>query len=252
MARILKKEVKTPFFHIMVQGINRENIFNCERDIERFFRIIGETKEKIDIIILAYCIMSNHAHLLIYEEDVEKMSKFMHLVNLNYAKFYNYKYDRVGYVFRDRYKMQLISSEKHLYTCIRYIHNNPVKANICSHPKEYKYSSYQTNIFYTDKNKKLEIDKIIAENIYQEEQNSKFEFLEIREIELTALEKKEECGKVVKKFIKENDISLTDLKKDKNLLKDAVKNWKKEFGFSYDAIANEIGICRSTLRKWLQ
>ena len=55
----------------------------------------------------------------------------------------NKKRKRVGYVYRDRFKTQVINNEKHLYNCILYIHNNPVKANMCKKTSEYKFSSYK-------------------------------------------------------------------------------------------------------------
>ena len=58
---------------------------------------------------------------------------------MKYGRYYNKKYNRVGYVFRDRYKSEGIHREEHLYSCIRYIYNNPVKAGLCSHAKEYSY-----------------------------------------------------------------------------------------------------------------
>ena len=70
----------------------------------------------------------------------------MHKVNTLYAIYFNKKYNRVGYVFRDRYKSQAIYSEKQLYTCINYIHYNPVKAGICKIASEYEYSSYNEYI----------------------------------------------------------------------------------------------------------
>ena len=149
MARIRKENITTSFFHIMVQGINKEYIFNSNENINKYMKIMKETKEKTDIMILAYCIMSNHAHILIHEQNIENITKYMHRVNLLYAKYYNKKNNRVGYVFRDRYKTQPIYSEKHLFTSVRYIHNNPVKANICEKANEYKYSCCYNYIFYT-------------------------------------------------------------------------------------------------------
>lgn len=115
MSRIQKENIKTPFFHIMVQGNNKEYIFNSTEDVNKYLEIMKKTKEKIAIIILEYCVMNNHAHLLFHEEDTKKLTQYMHRVNLLFAKYYNKKYNRVGYVFRDRYKTQPIYSEKHLY-----------------------------------------------------------------------------------------------------------------------------------------
>ena len=70
----------------------------------------------------------------------------MQKLNTSYSEFYNEINDRVGHVFRNRYKSQIILDQKHLYRCLAYIHNNPVKAGMVEKPSEYKYSSYNDYI----------------------------------------------------------------------------------------------------------
>lgn len=142
MPRIARKNSNSNFYHIIVQGINKEYVFNKSEFIEKYQQIILEKKEKSNITILAYCIMNNHAHFLIFSEKIEYLSKFMQRVNTSYSQYYNKINKRVGYVFRDRYYSQDILNQKHLYSCIKYIHNNPVKAHICNYMNQYKYSSY--------------------------------------------------------------------------------------------------------------
>ena len=131
MARGPRNHINMSFYHIMVQGINKEYIFNKDEDKRQYLKFINKVKGEIDIYIISYCIMDNHVHILIKEDSIERVSHFMHKINTLYAIYFNKKYNRVGYVFRDRYKSQAIYSEKQLYTCINYIHNNPVKAGIC-------------------------------------------------------------------------------------------------------------------------
>ena len=105
---------------------------------------------------------------------------------LSYS-YYNKKYNRVGYVFRNRYKKQVLYSEKQLYTCINYIHNNPVKAKICRFPHEYKYSSYnryRQNI--------EEYDRYIKNNLSTEKENN-----------IIFLEDEDEREEEIQNFIKE-------------------------------------------------
>ena len=86
--------------------------------------------------------MNNHAHFIIYADDVTQISEYMHRINSIYAMNYNKNLQRVGYVFRDRYKSQYISDKEYLYKCIKYIHMNPVKAKIVNKENKYMYSSY--------------------------------------------------------------------------------------------------------------
>lgn len=142
MARRARKYVRGPFYHIMCQGIKREDVFLEKEDFEKYLYLMNKYKSEYAIEIISYCIMSNHVHLLLYSNDIKQISKYMHQINLIYAMNYNTSCGRVGYVFRDRFKLEEITDINYLYYCILYIHNNPVKAGICKTAKEYKYSSY--------------------------------------------------------------------------------------------------------------
>ena len=143
MARKSRKNIYTSFFHIMVQGINKEYIFKSDKYKKKYLEFLNKANGNTNIDIIAYCIMTNHAHFLIRCDDIEKVSYLMKKTNTSYAKYYNNAEKRVGYVFRDRYKIQEIMNQKHLYLCADYIHNNPIKAKMCATPKEYKYSSFK-------------------------------------------------------------------------------------------------------------
>lgn len=147
MPRIARRDLKTVFFHVIVQGINKEYIFYKKDYMDEFKKILFKNLKKFDIKLISYCIMNNHAHILIYTENIEEMSKYMKSVNLSYAKYYNRNENRVGIVFRNRYESEPILTSKHLLNCIGYIHNNPVKAKIVETVKEYKYSSYNDYIY---------------------------------------------------------------------------------------------------------
>lgn len=245
MARVCKENINTSFFHIMVQGNNKEYIFNSIQDINQYMKIMKDTKEKIDSTILAYCIMNNHAHMLFYEENIEKLTKYMHRINMMYAKYYNKEHNRVGYVFRDRYKTQPIYSEKHLISCVRYIHNNPVKANICKSPQEYQYSSYNNNIFYTG----TELEKNIRKNLCLQNENKvldkedQFVFME------NEVNKEEICKELVEEIITKNHITKEELCQNEALLRLAIKKLKYENSISYRMMETILGVNRKKLKR---
>ena len=156
MPRDARKNLISNFVHIMVQGINKEYIFNENFCKEKYLKVIKEKINEYKIHILSYCIMDNHTHLLIHYEDVSELSVFMKRINTTYAKWYNDHKKRVGFVFRDRYKTEQILDSHHLYSCVNYIHNNPVKAKMVDKPEQYRFSSYK--IFLSDnyiKNSKI-------------------------------------------------------------------------------------------------
>jgi REP element-mobilizing transposase RayT len=147
MPRRARREHETSFFHVIVQGIEKKFIFNRKEYIERYIDLLFYEKEKNKKVrILAYCIMNNHAHILLGVENVKSLSEYLRVVNARYAMFYNNKEQRVGYVFRDRYKSEPIYNHDYLYKCLAYIHLNPVEAGMVDEPNMYKYSSYNDYI----------------------------------------------------------------------------------------------------------
>lgn len=158
MPRNSRKNSPGLFHHIMSQGINKEYIFNNDNLKEKYIAILKDKMQKNNVNILAYCIMDNHVHLLVNIVEIEDMCKFMHQVNTAYAKFYNKVYNRVGYVFRNRYLAKPILNENQLKRCIVYIHRNPVVAEMVKKESEYKFSSYNEYL------KSMNEEKLIYSN----------------------------------------------------------------------------------------
>ncbi len=126
----------------MVQGIGKEYIFPADEFKGYYLSSVAKYKEFFNVQLLAFCVMGNHAHLLVKIKNIEKLPLFMSSVNSDYAKYYNRIKKRVGYVFRGRYKSEVVKNIKHLLNCIAYIQNNPVKAKLVKEAKDYTYSSY--------------------------------------------------------------------------------------------------------------
>ena len=126
----------------MVQGINKEYIFEQNWLKEKYLSYLLKQSEENNVKILAYCAMDNHIHILVYTEKLESLSKVMSHTNTKYGILYNKSMNRCGYVFRDRYRCENIYTISHLHNCVRYIHHNPVAANICESEGQYMYSTY--------------------------------------------------------------------------------------------------------------
>ena len=225
MSRSPRNINKTPFFYIMVQGLNKSYIFNKEIDIIYYINKIKELEQILDVNVIAYCIMNNHAHLLIHTNNTQILSKFMQRLNTKYAKYYNRKYDRVGYLFRDRYKSEGIYTEKQFYSCMNYIYNNPVKAGICLKREDYKFSNYLENRQYMP-------DNIQTEDIFIDVDN-------------------ETNDEIIKNYINVNNINIENLLKNKHELSIIVK-YLRHFNVSYRSMEKILNISRETLRKYGQ
>ena len=129
-------------YHIMLRGINQQQIFEDSEDCDKFIQILKECKAVSEFKLFAYCLMGNHIHLLIKPEK-EPLEQVFKRIGGRYVYWYNVKYQRVGHLFQDRFKSEPVEDDSYFLTVIRYIHQNPVKAGLCKNIQDYKYSSYQ-------------------------------------------------------------------------------------------------------------
>ena len=245
MPRTPRNNMKASFFHIMVQGLKKEYVFNRSEDIEKYIKLLENKKENVEI--LAYCIMNNHAHILVKIEDLKSLSKWMHDVNTSFAVYYNKKYERVGYVFRNRFKSQQVIGFKYLCNCVNYIHNNPVKANICKKQDEYKYSSFQSLYNGNIKNVQNMLNESIKSGYVIENHNNNAMFVFIEDEQT----KDDICKEILMEFAQNHNACIQDLKDDKTLLIEVVGILKTNFKIPYKIISKQIGISKETLRKIL-
>ena len=141
MARQLRIEYEGAFYHVTSRGNLRERIFFDDRDRDNFIDILKRTKERYSYILHAYVLMDNHYHLLI-ETPLANLKQIMQNINTSYSVSINKKYGRNGHLFQGRYKAIIVDKENYLLELSRYIHLNPVRANIVKYPGEYKWSSY--------------------------------------------------------------------------------------------------------------
>lgn len=139
MARSARKKSTTGYYHIMIRGVNRQDIFFDDNDRLRFIDTIKRFQEELNIQITAYCLMSNHIHILLHAD--EELSLFIKKVSSSYVYWFNRKYERIGHLFQDRFKSEEIDTDSYLLTAMRYILRNPQKAGICS-VENYKWSSF--------------------------------------------------------------------------------------------------------------
>ena len=129
------------YYHIINRGVEQRVIFKEASDYEYFEDLMCFYMKSYGITLHSYCLMSNHYHLLI-ETSTDNLSKFMRQLNMNYAIYFNKKYKRVGHLWQGRFKSWYVTNDVYLYTLMRYIEQNPIKANIVQELEAYPYSSY--------------------------------------------------------------------------------------------------------------
>ncbi len=141
MPRRAREKSNTGIYHVMVRGINKQVIFNDEKDKHNFVSALKRYKKICGYEIYGYCLMSNHVHLLL-REGKETIGQAMKRIGASYVYWYNLKYDRCGHLFQDRFKSENIEDDKYLMAVLRYIHQNPLKAGMVEDLAAYKWSSY--------------------------------------------------------------------------------------------------------------
>ncbi|MCQ2341775.1 MAG: transposase [Paludibacteraceae bacterium] len=150
MARQPRKVSQTGIYHVMLRGVNKQRIFENPSDYEAMYRILKfvqttntlqQPSSEAEYFLYAYCIMDNHIHLLI-QPNANDLGQIVKRISTAYALYFNKKYERIGHLFQDRYKSEVVEDEDYFFTLLNYIHYNPVKAGYCQSPAQYAYSSW--------------------------------------------------------------------------------------------------------------
>ena len=251
MPRTARKNIQSNFIHIITQGIKKEFIFYQDKYKNEYILLLKKyISESNNLKLISYSIMSNHAHILIYTETIEEVSTVMRKINTAYAGYYNKNEDRVGYVFANRYYSQPIMNESHLFTCIQYIHQNPVKAGLVNLPSEYKFSSFRD--FYENK-----LDKNIAKLIFGTE-NYLTEFNNLQEnndIEIIDVCEEENVGKsklevedLINDFCEKYKVNLSQVKRSNYLILKFKEYLSQNFKITNKTICGILGIGKNRIK----
>jgi len=225
----------------MLRGNERRNIFLDQEDKLRFIETIGNKKLEQRFYLHAFCLMDNHIHLMI-SEGTEDIAKVIKRITVSYVLYFNKKYKRVGHLFQDRYRSEAIESDEYILSLARYIHQNPVKANIVKMPGEYKWSSYNGYLKKENYSSKI-LDKEIILGLvsragkkeeeqfirYMNEKNND-SFLELVKDEETMDE--DEAKKLFEKLLLDKGIKL-----DNTVPNDIIREFKKLSNLSVRKIA---------------
>jgi putative transposase len=274
VARKPRVEYKGAVYHVIHRGNNREYIFEDAADKRYLLSSIVDIKDPMGLSLMGYVIMSNHYHLLVKTEK-RALSFVMQKLNNNYARYYNKKIGRSGHVFGDRYKSTLITDNNYLFSVLRYIHLNPVKAEMTENSYDYKWSSdmhYRRNnnrfvdidfvLDIISKNRKQAIKQYI-ELMGNEETLSKMDFVVNEVIENKDTDGKPEPEKIRTTNLDEILWSTGVGKEDFDLIKNCSRKrnltpYKLEYiklaqgeGYTLEQIANNINSTSSAIANLL-
>ena len=230
MPRVKRINSKIKFYHVLVEGIRKEKIFKLNSDKGKYIDLFKKYANECNVQVLAYCILKDHAHVLIYSNEISDLSKVMQKVNLSYSRFYNVKYNREGFVFKNRFLSEPLESIERVFSCIKFIHNSPLRNRYVKEIEKYKYSSYNA---YENSN--------VAINGYNYKDYPEKEVGNIKFIDITY---KNNEKKVLEDFCKEKNISKSQLYESYKMIQEVAKKMKFENEMSIRAISRILNTSR--------
>lgn len=145
MARPLRIAYPGAYYHVTSRGNEQKDVFKSQRDREKFLEYLASATERYGAVIHVYCLMSNHYHLLL-ETPAGNISQIMRHINGAYTTYFNIKRKRSGHLFQGRFKAILVEADEYAAELSRYIHLNPVRAEMVERPEDYRWSSYRSYI----------------------------------------------------------------------------------------------------------
>lgn len=134
------------FFHVYNRGVNRGNIFLTRRQYDLFLALMKKHHTPDELSILAYCLMPNHYHFILYQKSQYAIARYVRKVCDAFVKTVNRTAGRSGHLFGGSYKIKSIEHPAYLSHLSRYIHRNPVHAEFVRTPEEWRFSSYRTYV----------------------------------------------------------------------------------------------------------
>ena len=142
MSRPLRIQYPDAWYHVMNRGRRGEDVFTGKKDYNAFINLLKELVEDYNVKIAAYCLLSNHYHLLV-QTPTANISRAMRHLNGVYTQRFNKIYHCDGQLFRGRYKSILVDADSYLLELLRYIHRNPLESGMVDNINEYTWSSHK-------------------------------------------------------------------------------------------------------------
>ena len=161
MSRPLRLEFAGALYHVTSRGDRQEDIYEDDTDRVMYLNVLTEVCDRFNWVCHAYCLMSNHYHLLIETPDAN-LSKGMRYLNGVYTQRFNSSKGWVGHVYQGRYKAILVEKQSYLVELARYIVLNPVRAEMVRFAIDWRWSSYRATVGQVETPEWLNVDWLLA------------------------------------------------------------------------------------------
>lgn len=149
MSRLPRIDVGSEIYHVINRANARLPIFFKEEDYKLFENILEEARKKYDMRVLAYCLMPNHFHLVLYPKQEKDLQKFMQWITLTHTQRWHIQNRTIGsgHLYQGRYKSFLVEGNDYLLSVIRYVERNPLRAKLVKKVEDWQFSSLSQRIF---------------------------------------------------------------------------------------------------------
>ena len=141
MPRTARASVGGVVYHVINRGNNRGTVFHKDGDYEAFEVLIGQACDRLPMRVLAYCLMPNHFHLVLWPREDGDLSRWMQWLMTSHVRRYHRHYRSSGHVWQGRFKAFPIAADEHLLTVLRYVERNPLRAGLVDHATRWPWSS---------------------------------------------------------------------------------------------------------------
>ena len=128
-------------FHVLNRGNGRATVFHDADDYDTMIVLLDRACERLPMRVLAYCLMSNHFHLVLQPFDDTDLSRWMHWLLTSHVRGYHRRYQTSGHVWQGRFKAFAVHNDRHLYAVLRYVERNPVRAGLVEQAQHLLWAS---------------------------------------------------------------------------------------------------------------
>ena len=250
MPRQARKKSSVGIYHIMLRGVNQQQIFEDQEDYDKFLQVLKDCKAISGYKLFAYCLMGNHIHILLQETN-EPIELLMKRIATRFVYWYNIKYQRAGHLFQDRFKSEPVENDAYFLTVLRYIHQNPVKSGICKNVSAYENSSYNEYFKNSDLIDSSFVFEIISKDEFASFNNEKvfdgcLDIDENPKVKVTD----EQARKIIEKISKCKNVA--EFQSLASALKEKYIKRFHEKGISIRQIARLCGVSKGIVEKMLK
>jgi putative transposase len=209
--------------HVVQRGNNRQAVFWEEDDRARYLSLLKKYAAKWDCPVMAYCLMTNHVHLLAKPGSEESLFKMMQGVTLCYTQHINRTYGRTGRLWESRYHSCIVDEERYLWAVARYIEQNPVRAGIVKKAEDYPYSSAVAHMRGSE-------NTVLSEELFTKEQRADYVLLLRSNVPPEEIERLRYATRAGRPFGNEGFIVEMEGRLERRLLQCSRGRPRKEFG----------------------